>query len=101
LNACVEFRRAKGIRNFLVRSLLAKYRVLVPSNTDVLMKVWDGKHKSWSYPGTIIEAKSLPLNLHPGETKKLDIQLVPDAHPNGCESAVDGTVPADTRRAFR
>lgn len=101
LNACVELRRAKGIRNFLVRGLLAKYRVLVPSSTDVLMEVWDGKHKFWYYPGTIDEAKRLPLNLHPGETKKLDIQLVPVAQPNGCESAVDGTVPADTRRAVR
>lgn len=95
LNPCVEFRRAKKPSNFLSGTGLvnAKYRVLVPSNTEVLMKVWYGGHKSWYYPGTTDKAQSRPLNLKPGEETKLDIRLEPDldAPPAGCGMPV-GTV---------
>src|ERR1700747_2259237 len=69
LNACAEFRRAKNPGNFLSGTGLvnAKYRVLVPSDTDVLIKVWYGGHKSWYYPGTTEKAQSRPANLKPGE----------------------------------
>jgi hypothetical protein len=71
----------------------AKYRVLVPSNTEVLMKVWYGGHKPWYYPGTMDKAQSRPVNLKPGEEAKLDIRLEPDldAPPAGCGMRV-GTV---------
>jgi len=95
LNPCVEFRRAKNPGNFLSGTGLvnAKYRVLVPSNTDVFMKVWYGGHKSWYYPGTAEKAQSRPLNLKPGEEQKMDIRLEPDptAAPEGCGMPV-GTV---------
>lgn len=95
LNPCVEFRRAKKPGNFLSGTGLvnAKYRVLVPSDTDVLMKVWYGEHKPWYYPGTMDKAESRPVNLKPGEETKLDIRLEPDrnAPPGGCGMPV-GTV---------
>jgi hypothetical protein len=95
LNPCVEFRRGTGFSNFLSGTGLvnAKYRVLVPSSTDVLMKVWYGGHKSWYYPGTKVKAQSRPLNLKPGEVTKIDIRLEPDpdAPPSGCGMPV-GTV---------
>ncbi len=95
LNACVEFRRAKEPGNFLSGTGLvnAKYRVLVPPNTDVLMKVWYGGHKPWYYPGTMNKAQSRPVNLKPGQETKLDIRLEPDsnAQPGGCGMPV-GTV---------
>jgi hypothetical protein len=71
----------------------ANYRVLVPSNTDVLMKVWYRGHKSWYYPGTTEKAQSRPLNLKPGEETKIDIRLEPDptAPLEGCGMPV-GTV---------
>jgi hypothetical protein len=88
LNPCVEFKRAKEPGNFLAGTGLvnAKYRVLVPSNTDVLIKVWYGGHKPWYYPGTTDKAQSRPVNLKPGEDTKLDIRLEPDrnAPPEGC-----------------
>jgi hypothetical protein len=95
LNPCVEFRRARNPGNFLSGSGLvnAKYRVLVPSDTDVLMKVWYGGHKPWHYPGTVDKAQSRPINLKPGEEAKLNIRLEEDrdAPPEGCGMPV-GTV---------
>lgn len=95
LNACVEFRRARNPSNFLSGTGLvnAKYRVLVPSDTDVLMRVWYGGHKSWYYPGTTEKAESRPVNLKPGEEARIDIRLQPDpnAPPEGCGMPV-GTV---------
>lgn len=95
LNPCVEFRRGKNFSNFLSGTGLvnAKYRVLVPSNTDVLMKVWYGGHKSWYYPGTTEKAQNRPLNVKPGEETKIDIRLEPDpnAPSEGCGMPV-GTV---------
>lgn len=95
LNPCVEFRRAKNPSNFLSGTGLvnAKYRVLVPSNADVFMKVWYGGHKSWYYPGTTQSAQSRALNLKPGEMMTIDIRLEPDpnASPSGCGMPV-GTV---------
>jgi hypothetical protein len=88
LNPCVEFRRAKEPNNFLVGTGLVngKYRALVPSNTDVLMKVWHEGHKPWYYPGTMDKAQSRPVNLKPGEETELDIRLEPgrNAQPEGC-----------------
>lgn len=96
LNACVEFRRAKEPWNFLSGTGLvnAKYRVLVPPNTDVLMKVWYGGHKPWYYAGTMNKAQSRPVNLKPGEETKLDIRLEPDrnAQPGGCGMPVDTVI---------
>ena len=95
LNPCVEFRRAKKPGNFLLGTGLvnAKYRVLVPSNTEVLMKVWYAGYKHWYYPGTMDKAEGRPVNLKPGEETKLDIRLEPDleAPPAGCGMPV-GTV---------
>jgi hypothetical protein len=95
LNPCVEFRRGKNFSNFLSGTGLvnARYRVLVPSSTDVLMKVWYGGHKVWYYPGTTVKAQSRPLNLKPGEVTKIEIRLEPDpdAPPSGCGIPV-GTV---------
>lgn len=95
LNPCVEFKRGKNFSNFLSGTGLvnAKYRVLVPSSTDVLMKVWYGGHKFWYYPGTAVQAQSRPLNLKPGEVTKMDIRLEPDpnAPHSGCGMPI-GTV---------
>jgi len=91
----VEFRRAKEPGNFLSGTGLvnAEYRVLVPANTDVLMKVWYGGHKPWYYPGTMNKARSRSVNLKPGEETKLDIRLERDnnAPSSGCGMPV-GTV---------
>jgi hypothetical protein len=95
LNPCVEFRRAKKPGNFLSGTGLvnAKYRVLVPSNTGVLMKVWYGRHKPWYYPGTMDKAQSRAVTLKPGEETELEIRLEPDssARAEGCGMPV-GTV---------
>src|SRR6266853_1862795 len=76
------------------RVVNAKYRVLIPSNTDVLVKVWYQGHQPWYYPGTIDKTQSQPLNLKPGEEKELDIRLEPDpnAPPERCGMPVGSVV---------
>jgi len=103
INPCAEFRRAKEPNNRVVgigllraqgRVVNAKYRVLIPSNTDVLVKVWYQGHQPWYYPGTIDKTQSQPLNLKPGEEKELDIRLEPDpnAPPERCGMPVGSVV---------
>jgi hypothetical protein len=76
LNAGLVLWHSQESENVFVKSLPAKYRVLIPSNTDVLMKVCDKRHKSWYFPGTMIETEALPINLQPGATLRLNIRLV-------------------------
>jgi len=80
LNPCVEFRRSKRPEIFLSGTGLinAKYRALVPADTDVLIKVWYGGHKPWYYPGTTNIAQSRPINLGPSQEIKLEIRLQPN-----------------------
>lgn len=101
INPCAEFRRAKEPNNRVVGTGLlrqklvnGKYRVLIPSNTDVFIKVWYQGHKSWYYPGTIDKTQSQPLNLKPGEEKELDIRLEPDSNapPERCGMPVGSVV---------
>ena len=96
INACAEFRRAKEPNNRVVGTGLVngKYRVLIPPNTDVFIKVWYQGHKSWYYPGTIDKTQSQPLNLKPGEEKELDIRLEPDSNapPERCGMPVGSVV---------
>lgn len=77
LNTCVDFRRAAEPNNFLTGTGLvnAKYRVLVPSDTDVHMSIWVDEYKPWYYPGTSDKSHSTPVHLRPGEEQKLDIRL--------------------------
>jgi hypothetical protein len=95
LNSCAEFRWANGPDNFLSGTGLvnAKYRMLIPSNTPILMKVWYRGHKRWYYPGTTDKTHGLPVNLKPGEQLRVDIRLEPDpsAPPADCGMPV-GTV---------
>jgi hypothetical protein len=79
LNPCVDFRRASDPNNFFTGTGLvnAKYRVLLPSNTDVMMKVWHEGYKPWYYPGTTDQSQSTLVRVEPGEEQTLDIRLQP------------------------
>jgi hypothetical protein len=77
LNPCVDFRRASDPNNFLSGTGLvnAQYRVLVPSNRDVMMKIWYEGHLPCYYPGTSNKTEAKPLRLNAGEERILHIQL--------------------------
>jgi hypothetical protein len=77
LNPVVEFRWVSDPNNFLFGSgvVNSKYRVLVPSDRDVTMKVWDSGYKCWYYPGTADRSHGKPVHLKPGEEEKVDIRL--------------------------
>ena len=81
LNACTEFRWAADPNNSLSGSGLAngKFRILIPSDTDVFWKVWLDGYKPWYYPGTSDRRRATSLRLMPGRVRALKIELLPDA----------------------
>jgi len=92
LNPCVEFRRASEPNNFLSGSGLVKprYKLLVPSDTDVLFAIYLDGYKTWYFPNTVVRTKREPVRLKPGEKKIIDIRLEPDASAkSGCPSAIN------------
>jgi hypothetical protein len=97
LSPCVEFRRASEPNNFLSASGLVKpqYKLLIPPDTDILVKISLDGYKTWYYPGTIDHAAATPVRLGPGEIKTLDIRLEPGAEvkagcPKQAQSEVEG-----------
>ena len=93
LYPCLELRRANG--NFLSGSGLIKenFRVLIPSETEVMVKMWLDGYRPWYYPGTDEKSRSAPLRLRPDEQNTLEILLQPSASDSklGCGMPV-GTV---------
>jgi hypothetical protein len=92
LNPCVDFRRASDPNNFFSGTGLvnAKYRVLVPSDRDVMMKIWYEGHLPWYYPGESNKSAAKSLRLKPGEEKNLHIRLQPgnNSAEAGCETRI-------------
>jgi hypothetical protein len=90
LNPCVDFRRASDPNNFASGTGLvnAKYRVLVPSERDVMMKIWSEGHLPWYYPGTSSKSEAKAFCLKPGEERILHIRLHPgnNSADAGCET---------------
>jgi hypothetical protein len=90
LNPCVDFTRSSNPNNFLSGTGLvnAEYRVLVPSDTDVNMKIWHDGYKPWYYPGSVDKSERKPVHLKPGEIRTLNIRLQPGNNPAeaGCET---------------
>ena len=92
LSPCVEFRRASEPNNFLSASGWVKpqYKLLIPSDTDILVKISLDGYKTWYYPGTVDHAEAKPARLAPGEKKAINIRLEPDAEvKSGCHTAVN------------
>jgi hypothetical protein len=73
------------------------YRLLIPSNTDVIMEVWLEGYKTWHYTRTNNRSAIKSVRLKPGEEEILDIQLErlePDkANQGGCGMPVGTVVP--------
>lgn len=74
MNANVDFRSTTDSRRAVTASgwTNAKFRVLVPSDTPVLMKVSEPGYEDWFYTrnGVVV-----PIQLGPDETLKLEIRL--------------------------
>jgi hypothetical protein len=77
LNPCVDLHRASDANNFLSGTGLvnAKYRLLVPSDREVIMKIWHEGYLAWYYPGANDNSEAKPLRLKFGEEKTLHIRL--------------------------
>jgi hypothetical protein len=89
---CVDFHRASNPNNFMSGTGLvnAEYRVLVPSNRDVMMKIWCEGYLPWYYPGTSRKSEAKPLRLKSGEVRTLPIRLQPGNDPSeaGCNTSL-------------
>jgi hypothetical protein len=85
LNPCDELVRASEPNNFLRSSGLIKpsYRLLVPPNDSVLVKMWLDGYKTWYFPGTVDKSKSRAAHLNAGEIVTLDIRLQPGKNAEG------------------
>jgi hypothetical protein len=96
LSPCVEFIRASKPNNFLSGSGLVKprYRLLVPSNADILVKIWLDGYEPWYYPGTADKSAGQPVRLKPAEQKTVDIFLQPNTESaeTGCPKPIGATV---------
>ena len=95
LSPCVEFRWAADPNNFWSSNGVAsgKFRILIPSDTDVVWKVWLDGYKPWYYRGTSDRSMATSLRLLPGRVRALRIELQPDAaaQKTGCPMP-NGTV---------
>ncbi len=90
LNPCVDFHRTSDPNNFLSGTgvVNAEYRVLVPSDRDVIMKIWHEGYLPWYYPGANNKSEAKSLRLKSGEERTLHIRLQPgnDASEAGCNT---------------
>jgi hypothetical protein len=97
LNPCVLLTRVSDPNLFVEGTGLVNhvYRLLIPSNTDVMMKVWLQGYKTWHYTRTNNRSAIKSVRLKPGEEEMLDIQLEPDSKANqgGCGMPVGTVVP--------
>ena len=91
LSPCIEFRRASEPNNSLSASGWVKpqYKLLIPSDSDILVKISLDGYKTWYYPGTVDHAAAKSVRLAAGEKETIDIRLEPDAEvKTGCPTAV-------------
>jgi hypothetical protein len=90
LDPCVDFHIASEPNNFLSGTGLvnSEYRVLVPHDLDVIMKIWHEGYLLWYYPGVRNKSEALALHLKSGEERTLHIRLQRgnDASDAGCNT---------------
>ncbi|HXY24177.1 MAG TPA: hypothetical protein VEI73_05970 [Candidatus Acidoferrum sp.] len=93
LSPCVEIRRISEPNNFLSGSGLVKpsYKLLIPPETGIYMRIWLDGYKSWYFPGTTKESASQAVKLKPGERMTVNILLQPDAERagTGCPKPIE------------
>ena len=92
LSPCVEFIRVSEPNNSLSASGWVKpqYKLLIPSDTGILLKISLDGYKTWYYPGTVDYAAAKSVWPGPGEKKTIDIRLEPDAEvKTGCSGTVN------------
>lgn len=79
LNPCTHLRYAAS-SNFMSGTglITPKYRLLLPSNRGIFIKVSLDGYRPWYYPGTTNRAAAKPIRLGPGEEQILNIRLQPD-----------------------
>lgn len=66
------------------------YKLLVPSDTDVLLKIWLDGYLPWYFPGTSQKSAAHAVRLKPGEHRTLDIALQPSRErpKSGCAAPI-------------
>ena len=63
--------------DWILTSVPAKYRVLIPSNVDVIVEVSAPGHARWFYPGVQSDRQQKSIKLHSGQEFKLSVMLQP------------------------
>ncbi len=80
LGPCTDLHYAAS-SNFLSGTglITARYRLLLPSDTGILIKVQLDGYRPWYYPGGAAKSAAKPIWLRPAEEKSVDIRLQPDS----------------------
>jgi hypothetical protein len=78
LNACAGFKQISAADFNYAYPVKTNYRLLIPADADLTIKVWLDGYKPWYYPGTDQKFAGTSMRLRSGEEKMLDIQLQPD-----------------------
>jgi hypothetical protein len=92
LAPCVDFHQTSNANNFLSSdgAMKGQFRILVPSDRELIMKLWQQDYLPWYFPGTSKKSEAKSLYLRPGEQKTLNIQLLQGNDPSdaGCNSSI-------------
>jgi hypothetical protein len=77
LSACAGFSPISQPNSRTAYPVTASYRLLIPSDAEVALKVWLEGYEPWYYPGTDRQSESTSMRLKPGEEKNVNIRLRP------------------------
>ena len=86
LHACAGFSPISQPNSSTAYPVNPSYRLLIPAEAEVAVKVWLEGYEPWYFPGTERQSASTPMRLKPGEEKKVNVRLRPkkNAHAALC-----------------
>jgi hypothetical protein len=75
LSACGGFSPVSQPNSTTASPMDPTFRLLIPADAEVAIKVWLEGYKPWYYPGTDRQSASTSMRLQPGEEKKVNVRL--------------------------
>jgi hypothetical protein len=78
IHACAGFKLVSAPVFDTAYPVSSHYRLLIPSDAVLTLKVWWDGYKPWFYPGTDQYVAGTQIRLKPGEETTVNIRLQPD-----------------------
>ena len=89
IHVCAGFKAVSAPDFNTAYPIASHYRLLIPADADINLKVWWDGYRPWYYPGTDENVAGTPLRLKPGEEKIINIQLQPDKSINNAKCGIN------------